>query len=91
MWHVLSNYVYIHMHTLADPDQILMLLEDSQKLKYFTRTVKVMQVTLIKHSNIQVIHIISLIENQVSLQKPLKFTSGSAPDTYVFLISKHIP
>ena len=45
-----------------DPDYFLRLLDDGQKSKYSIRTVKLLQVTLIEQSNIQVSHIISLIE-----------------------------
>ena len=46
-WYLLACMLYIG----ADPDCFLRLLEDGQKSKHFIRTVKLLQVTLIKQSD----------------------------------------
>ena len=50
------------------------------KSKYSIRTIRSVQATLIKQSTIQVDHTYNYF--QMSLQKPLKFNSGSAPDIH---------
>ena len=65
------NSIGTSMHV---KNRLLRLLEDSKKSKYSIRTVKPLQITLIKQSNIQVDRMITV---KLSVQKPLKFTSLS--------------
>ena len=67
--------------TGSDSDRLLRLLENGQKSKYFNRTVKLLQVTPIKQSNIQVIAV------QTFLQKSLKYTYGFAPGVIIMCTS----